>query len=202
MDPPARTANEGLHVVLLAAGKATRFGSPKQLAIVGGRTMLARALDAATSLANARGDAVTVVLGAYADRLTAIARESPVTIAVNADHREGIASSIRVGVAGTPSSARGVLILLADQVAVTLDDLRRLVARWEQEPSLIVAADHGGSIGAPAIFPRELFPELLALRGDRGARGLMLRHADRLATVTMPSASSDVDTPAELSSES
>lgn len=198
MDLPARTANTRLHVVVLAAGEATRFGSPKQLAIVAGRTMLARALDAASSLAIDRGDAVTVVLGAYADRLTAIVRETPAAIAFNADHQEGIASSIRVGVAGTPLSARGVLILLADQVAVTLDDLRGLVARWEQDPTRIVAADHGPSIGAPAIFPRELFPELLALRGDRGARGLMLRHADRLVRVAMPSASSDVDTPAEL----
>lgn len=198
MELPGPTATAGLHVVVLAAGSATRYGSPKQLAIVEGRTMLARALDAASALANDRGDAVTVVLGAHVEQLARIVRETPATIAFNADHSEGIASSIRVGVASTPPSARGVLIMLADQVEVSLDDLRRLVARWAQDPTLIVAADHGPSIGAPAIFPRELFPELLALRGDRGARGLMLRHPERLARVAMPSAASDVDTPAEL----
>jgi len=198
VEGPARAAADALHVVVLAAGTSSRFGSPKQLANVDGRPMLARVLDTAVAVAGGRGDAVTVVLGAHAEQMTRIAREASASIAVNSGFEEGIASSIRTGVACAPPSARGVLMLLADQVAVTTDDLRRLVARWTQDPACIVAAEYAGSFGAPAIFPRDLFSELAELDGHGGARALMLRHPGRVARVSMPSAAIDVDTPADL----
>lgn len=187
-----------LHVVLLGAGSASRFGQPKQLADVDGRPMLARSLDTALAFANGRGDAVTVVLGAHSGRLAPLVGATTASMVVNPGFEEGIASSIRTGIGCASPSARGAMILLADQVAVTADDLRRLLARWEEDPARIVAADHGSSYGAPAIFPRDLFPELEKLRGDCGARTLMARHPDRVARVSMPSAAIDVDTPADL----
>jgi molybdenum cofactor cytidylyltransferase len=69
---------------------------------------------------------------------------------------------------------------------------------WQQRPDRIVAAQYTGTTGAPAIFPSELFGELAALQGDRGARALLSLHADRVVAVPMPSAALDVDTPADL----
>ena len=99
---------------------------------------------------------------------------------------------------GRALDARGAPIALADQVAVTADDLRRLVTRWEQRPDRIVAAQYAGTTGVPAIFPVDLFGELAELQGDRGARALLSRYADRVVAVPMPSAAQDVDTPADF----
>lgn len=190
------TAASSLHVMLLAAGSSSRFGAPKQLADVAGRPMLARTLDAVSQLE--RRHAVTVVLGANAERLEPLVRAAAANVAFNPDHALGLASSIRVGLAQAPFDARGALITLADQVAVTADDLRQLVSRWEQQPDRIVAAQYAGTIGVPAIFPIDLFRELAELQGDRGARAVLLRHPERVIAVPMPSAAQDIDTPRDL----
>ena len=145
---------------------------------------------------------MTVVLGANAARLESLMHQVPATAVLNPDYEQGIASSIRTGLTHVPASARGVLIVLADQVAVTVEDLRGLVARWERQPDRIVAAEYGETTGAPAIFPSDLFPELAALQGDRGARVLLSRHPERVVAVPMPSAAIDVDTPADLGKRS
>ena len=191
--PPTTDA---LHVIVLAAGSSTRFGSPKQLAEIGGRTMLALALDRATELAGRH--AVTVVLGADYALLVPFVQAASVACAINLDFAEGIASSIRTGLENVPVGTRGALITLADQVAVTVEDLQRLVTAWQRQPDRIVAARYGTTTGAPAIFPADLFPELAALQGDRGARALLGRHPERVISVPMPSAALDVDTPADL----
>jgi len=193
---PARPASAGLHVIVLAAGMSSRFGSPKLLADIQGRPMLAHAVDTAVDLAGA-GD-VMVVLGADATRLAPLILPAAVSVVVNQDFAEGIASSIRTGIAHAPPGARAVMIMLADQFAVTVQELRRLVTRWKRRPDCIVAAQYGTTTGAPAIFPSDLFPELAALRGDRGAQSVLRRHRERVVGVPIPSAALDVDTPADL----
>ena len=91
-----------------------------------------------------------------------------------------------------------MLLLLADQAAVTADDLRRLAGTWRKQPQYIAAALYAGTCGAPAIFPRSSFRALAELRGDTGARVLLRRHPDRVVRVAMPSAAIDVDTPEDL----
>lgn len=186
----------GLHVVVLAAGLASRYGSPKLLAHVEGSPMLARTIR--TAVAVAGRDAVTVVLGAGVAHLEPLVRLESAAAAFNPQFAEGIASSIRAGVAGVPAGTRAVMILLADQVAVTADDLRRLTTCWTRQPDRIVAASYAGTIGAPAVFPSDLFPELAALEGDRGARTVLSSHPERVVAVHMPTAAIDVDTPLDL----
>ncbi len=190
------TAASSLHVMLLAAGSSSRFGSPKQLADIAGRPMLVRALD--TLLQLERRYPVAVVLGANAELLEPLVRDAPVKVAFNPDHASGLASSIRAGLAHAPPAARGVLIALADQVAVTADDLRQLIAHWERQPDRIVAAQYAATTGVPAIFPADLFRELSELQGDRGARAVIARYPERVIGVAMSSAAQDIDTPADL----
>jgi molybdenum cofactor cytidylyltransferase len=154
-------------------------------------TIVSRAVELA-------GHSVTVVLGANAAELAPLLRHTPAGIAVNRDWAEGIASSIREGIAHAPQTADGVLIALADQVAVTTEDLRRLAGAWRRAPASIAAAQYAGSVGVPAIFPRWCFRELTELRGDRGAQILLQRHVDRLIRLPMPSAELDIDRPEDL----
>ncbi|HEY8509955.1 MAG TPA: nucleotidyltransferase family protein [Steroidobacteraceae bacterium] len=184
-----------LHIIVLAAGESRRFGSPKQLVRVNGRPLLHTAVSRAVEVA---GHAVTVVLGANAAQLTPLLRHAPASIVINRAWSEGMGSSIRVGVLSIPQTSDGVLLMLADQPAVTTEDLRRLVATWRRQPQYIAAAQYSGTVGVPAIFPQTSFRDLAELRGDRGARALLLRNPDRLVRVAMESAAIDIDTPEDL----
>jgi molybdenum cofactor cytidylyltransferase len=188
-------AGEGLYAIVLAAGASTRFGSAKQLVRIAGRPLLHTVV---TRGAEVTGHGLIVVLGAGAAELAPLLRHSPGSVVVNHEWREGLASSIRAGVARLPGSCSGALLLLADQAAVTSDDLRRLAAAWRRQPQLIAAARYGRTLGAPAIFPRSSFAELAALRGERGAQALIRRSIDRVVRVSIPAAAIDLDTPEDL----
>jgi len=184
-----------LHAIVLAAGAATRFGSAKQLVRIGDRPLLSLITGRTAEVV---GHALTVVLGAHAAELSPLLKHSPASVVINRDWREGLASSIRTGLARLPPSCAGVMLVLADQACVTAEDLRRLAGAWRRQRECLAAAQYGSTVGVPAIFPRHLFGELSELKGDSGARLLIKRHTDRLVKVRMPSAAFDLDTPDDL----
>ena len=184
-----------LHAIVLAAGSSSRFGSPKQLVRLDGRPLLHAAVSRAVEVA---GHSVSVVLGAHAAELAPLLSHTPASIVINRDWSEGMASSIRAGVSRLPGSCGGVMLILADQAAVTAEDLRRLAATWRRQTEYIVAAQCGATLGAPAVFPASRFRDLVELRGDRGAQALFKRNPDRVIRVRMDSAAIDIDTPEDL----
>ena len=184
-----------LHAIVLAAGSSSRFGSPKQLVRLDGRPLLHAAVSRAVEVA---GHSVSVVLGAHAAELAPLLSHTPASIVINRDWSEGMASSIRAGVSRLPGSCGGVMLILADQAAVTAEDLRRLAATWRRQTEYIVAAQYGTTLGAPAVFPASRFRDLVELRGDRGAQALFKRNPDRVIRVRMDSAAIDIDTPEDL----
>jgi molybdenum cofactor cytidylyltransferase len=186
---------DGLYAIVLAAGASTRFGSAKQLVRLAGRPLLHTVVTRASEVT---GNALIVVLGSGAAQLAPLLKHSPGSVVINQEWREGLASSIRTGVARLPAACSAVMLLLADQAAVTAEDLKRLAGSWRKQPQHIAAALYSGSCGAPAIFPRSSFRSLSELRGDTGARALLARNPDRVVRVPMPSAAVDVDTPEDL----
>jgi molybdenum cofactor cytidylyltransferase len=193
-DRSTRSA-DGLYAIVLAAGASSRFGSAKQLVRLAGRPLLHTVVTRASEVT---GNALIVVLGSGAAQLAPLLKHSPGSVVINQEWREGLASSIRAGVARLPAACSAVMLLLADQAAVTAEDLKRLAGSWRKQPQHIAAALYSGSCGAPAIFPRSSFRSLSELRGDTGARALLVRNPDRVVRVPMPSAAVDVDTPEDL----
>ncbi len=191
----ALAADAGIHALVLAAGGSSRFGSPKQLVRIDGRPMLHTVVSRAAEIA---GSQVTVVLGAHARELAPLLSHTTASVVVNRDWESGMASSIRAGVASLGGAAEGLIIMLADQPAVTAEDLRRLLLAWRRHTDGIAAATYAGSVGVPAIFPRWAFSELQQLRGDRGAQLLFRRHVDRVTRVPMSTAGIDIDRPEDL----
>lgn len=188
-------AEEGLYAIVLAAGASTRFGSAKQLVRIAGRPLLHTTVSRAVAVT---GSATFVVLGAHAIELAPLLKHTPASIIVNHRWQEGIASSIRAGVERLPAACTGVMLVLADQAAVTSEDLQRLAGNWRRQPDYTAAALYAGTVGVPAIFPRSHFRKLADLRGDVGARKLLQRNNDRLVRVPMDSAALDIDTPEDL----
>jgi molybdenum cofactor cytidylyltransferase len=187
--------DSGLHAAILAAGAGTRFGDVKQLVRLRGEPVLH---DLVASAAFVAGSSVTVVIGAHAGVVAAALRQRAVSLAVNRGWEEGIASSIRVAVHSAPPGSGALLLMLADQVGVTADDLKRLHVSWRRHPVLIAAALFHGAPGLPAIFPRWAFPDLLELRGERDARTVLRRNVERVVRVPMSNAGIDLDTPDDL----
>lgn len=184
--------------LLLAAGGATRFGSPKVLANYRGEPLVRRAVHLLLPRCPAGvhvvvGASEAGVRGALANEMTG----GTVTLVVNPDWSRGLSTSLVQGVAALPPPADAVLILLCDQPAITEGDLDALIAGWQVEPALIAAAGFSDRLGPPVIIPREFWPQLAALRGDQGARSLLEWHAEH-TTVVMPHAALDVDTPEDL----
>ncbi len=187
---------QDLQCLILAAGASRRFGSPKQAALFDGITMLELAVRCALSVAPA--PAITVVLGPASWSLRRVLEPYAVRAVNNPDSDEGIGASIRCGIRELPGEARAILIMLADQPGVTASDLAALVAGWRENTSHRVAAEYAGIAGAPAIFPRADFGLLAGLRGDRGARQVLLDGGAPLRLVPMPNAAFDIDTVQDL----
>jgi molybdenum cofactor cytidylyltransferase len=185
----------GLHAAILAAGAGSRFGGVKQLVRLRGEPVLH---ELAASAGCVAGQSVTVILGAHAREIAPALRQRAVSVAINRGWEEGIASSVRTAVHAAPPGSAALLLLMADQVGVTADDLRRLQASWRRHPVLIAAALYEGAPGLPAIFPRWAFTDLLSLRGERDPRSVLRRNIDRVVRVPMSNAGIGLDTPEDL----
>jgi CTP:molybdopterin cytidylyltransferase MocA len=180
----------GLWIVVLAGGGSRRFGRSKLLRRIGGETLLKHAARQATRVAGSR---CLVVLGANASRLAVELRGLPASAVVNHAWRKGMACSLQAGVGALPRSARAALVLLADQYAVDARDLRRLAAAWSERPAQAAAALVDARPGAPAILPRSLFPKILRLKGDEGARSLLRERGLPVTGVELAAAGRDLD---------
>lgn len=184
--------------ILLAAGAASRYGSPKQLLGIEGVPMVRRAALAAI----AAGTRVVVVTGAHRIQVEACLHGLELACVFNASWRGGIGGSIAKGIGvvrRAMPTASACIVMLADQPEVTALDLRRFVRAANAAPRRIVSASYAGISGPPCLFPREYFEELAALTGDRGARMLTRRHADCVDELPIPHAALDIDTVADYS---
>ncbi|MDR7422254.1 MAG: nucleotidyltransferase family protein [Armatimonadota bacterium] len=180
--------------VVLAAGSSTRMGRPKLALAIDGEAMLRRVARAALA---SRCREVVVVLGADAPLYAPLLADLPVRVVHNPDHREGIASSLRVGIRAVAPEADGAVILLGDQPFVTAAVIDSLIARAAD--ALVAASRARGVVGPPVYFARAVFPELLALHGDRGARAVVEAHAADAVIISLPEeAAADVDRPSDL----
>jgi molybdenum cofactor cytidylyltransferase len=149
---------------ILAAGASKRLGKPKQLLMLGGETLL----DRAVRVAHAAGcSPVVVVLGASAEVIQARCKLDDAVVMVNEDWAEGMGSSLRVGV-GAVRDLDACVVMTCDMPAVTTGHLLALMSSGE-----VTASFYSGKKGVPAYFPVTVFQSLLELRGDSGAKELL-----------------------------
>ena len=179
-------------IILLAAGGSTRLGSPKQLLVYRGTTLLRRAAE--TALATGCRP-VVAVLGSGAERLRAELAGLDVRPVDNPDWTRGMGTSVRLGTAALDAETAGALLMLCDQPLVTAAHLTTLVTAFRQQAGAgIVAAAYHDTVGVPVLFSRAYFEELRALPDDAGAKPILRRHRDAVLPVPMPEAAVDIDT--------
>jgi molybdenum cofactor cytidylyltransferase len=184
-----------IHSIVLAAGFGSRFGGGKLTAPWRGGVLLDGALDAAFA---APVQGVLVVVGADA-KVAAHAEARGARIVQAKDHALGLSASLKAGIGALPKDAAGALVFLGDMPLVPHAVLAPLaVALQAGAPAAVPVFD--GRIGNPAALSARLFPDILALDGDRGARAILDGLGEGLVKVVSPDAGVliDVDRPEEL----
>ncbi|MEY3894935.1 MAG: hypothetical protein RLZZ214_454 [Verrucomicrobiota bacterium] len=172
--------------IVLAAGKASRFGSPKQLLEINSESLIDRACRTALE---AGCSPVLRLLGAHAETILERPCPAGVETFVHASWEEGMGSSLAAGVSRLLElcpELDAVFVLLADQPMVTSPLLKTMKSKLQ---TASVVWCHG----PPALFARKHFEELQALQGDRGAKAVATNH--QAAFVPFSDASWDIHSP-------
>ncbi len=183
-----------LCVLILAAGAASRMrGADKLLEPVGDVPLLRHVVE----MALGTGSVVHVALPPDRPLRAKALAGLPVEVVTVAQAAEGMAASLRAGLATIPDGA-ATLLLLADMPEIDAADLHRMIAAHHAQPLRVLrGASTDGTPGHPVLLPAWARAELGALTGDSGARAFLQAHADKVTLVPLPAdhATTDLDTP-------
>lgn len=177
--------------IVLAAGASRRLGHAKQLLEIDGEPLLRRIAQAV--LATQPCDAL-VVLGPDSDRIASVLDGVPIRQVRIDDADEGMAASLRAGVAALAPDCAGALVVLTDQPALGIAHLDAICAAWRNAPARAVASAYAGVLGVPALLPRAWFADVAKLRGDTGARALLRERRHDVIAIAAPDLARDIDT--------
>jgi CTP:molybdopterin cytidylyltransferase MocA len=178
--------------VILAAGESRRFGTPKQLAELHGRTLLQHVLDVAADAGLEPIVAVVPANLAFADR-----RAMPVR---NSSPELGMSHSLRLGFAALPLDVEAAVILLGDQPTVDAALVHRLCEARGATP--FVATRAGGLLIPPVLVERRAFDAVQQPSGDIGLREVLRRHVRLVTALDIMHAPVDIDTVSDLQAAS
>ncbi|MBB4613578.1 nucleotidyltransferase family protein [Novosphingobium taihuense] len=173
---------ESIALVLLAAGRGSRFGGAKLAALLDGKPLAQHAAESLAALPVARRIAIcsptTPELPGF-ERVLLTPPDAP------------LSRSIATGIASARQS-QAVLFALADMPLVPTDHYARLIAMFDGS---MIGTRVGALTMVPAIFGESHFSALQSLRGDRGA-GALLRDAPSVDLAE--GFALDIDTPEDL----
>ena len=182
--------------LVLAAGRSSRFGESKMLATLEGKALIRHAVENALE----HVENVCVVLGREAQSVKAALEDLPLEFIENPSFASGMSSSIKAGIqALEPTHFEAALILLGDQPRVPHAVFRTLLEEYRRSSATIVVPIFQGVRGHPALFAREIWPELLVLEGDSGGKSVIERDTARVQRVQFDfPVPEDVDTREDL----
>jgi molybdenum cofactor cytidylyltransferase len=178
--------------IILAAGRSSRFGSPKQNLYIGGRSLFERSLHAFSGLPIERLVSVIAPMAS----LIYLCDQYQSELILNNQPERGMGLTIAKGMQLIPDSFDGVLISLVDQPALSSAALAALWDKFQTDPAMVVATHYGESFGPPVIFPSRLFPRLRELNTGGGAKALI--DSSPRQFVENPALGLDLDTPEDL----
>jgi CTP:molybdopterin cytidylyltransferase MocA len=181
--------------VLLAAGQGSRFGRPKALVELGGRTLAQRGVD---TLRAGGASPVLVVTGAVPVPLDGVLTVD------NPDWATGMGSSLRAALRyfqqDPATAAQAIVVALADQPLVGPEPVTRLIDAYRAGATVAVAT-YDGKPRNPVLLAREHWPEVYQLAtGDRGARAFLRARPDLVTPVECADVgrADDIDTAEDL----
>lgn len=181
-------------IIILAAGRSARLGSPKQLLSYHGKNLLQHTIDVAFE---SEIGSIIVVLGSGIEEISAKLGTNFLTIAENPNWESGMASSVVCGINTMNDlypDTEFAILMVCDQPYVNANLLKYLIKKQKESGSSIVASSYENIYGTPALFHKEHFNELSTLKGDTGARYLIKKYADSIQTIPFVQGGIDIDT--------
>ena len=179
-------------VIVLAAGKGTRFGGDKLNAIVRNRPLYEHMLDKVQAFGAFPAFVVT-----GSQRIAEDAAKRGITPVENREPERGISHSLVLGLKAAlryRPELRGVLFSVCDQPGIGIPTMQRIFNMALHHPGCIICAGNGKKTGNPVFWDRVYFSELMELTGDEGGRQVIRKHGDRLRVVqTDPEELKDID---------
>ncbi len=169
------------------------MGRNKLLLRVGGETVLDSLLSSLREVV----DDVVVVTGHDPDPIREIAGRHRCRVVHNLYYDKGMTTSFKAGLRAIDADA--VFLVLADQICLKPDTLRRMIAEMETDPSsLFVSPAFDGKRGHPTLIRNTLFGEFLSLEDDSIMRDVVRRHGAEHRTVEGDEwCVTDMDTPSD-----
>lgn len=185
-------------IVILAAGRGSRFGGNKLKALVKGKPLYQHTLERSEAFGSFPSFIVT-----GDEEIAGEAEKRGITPIWNPEPDRGISHSLILGLgkaADVRSDLRGVMFSVCDQPGLSPSTMQRMFNTASLHPGSIVCAGNGGKTGNPVLWDRTYFPELLELTGDEGGRQVLRRHGDRIRIVQAdPEELKDIDRREDLS---
>jgi molybdenum cofactor cytidylyltransferase len=192
------TDPKNIAILLLAAGSSSRLGHPKQLVEISGQPLLQKMVE--TSLGSGCYP-VVVVLGAYFEKIKPVIEKLPIYILENKNWEIGMGSTISCGMdflINNYPELKAVILLVCDQYYLAEKNITELIRFFNKTNKNIIASKYGETVGVPVLFSKHLFPELLKLNGQSGAKKLIQKYTDDLALVDFSEGLFDLDTEEDL----
>lgn len=190
---------ENIAVIVLAAGSSSRMGAHKLLLPLGGKPLVAWSVAAACA---SQASTVIVALGRSAGEVAEALPEGLFTTVVNTGYADGMGTTLALAVRQLPPDVLGTLVVLGDQPLMPASAINAVLAAARKQPNRVTMGDYGGRRGHPVYLPRRVFPQVLALTGDEGARSIIAAEHGDIGLVSIVGAEHallDVDTPEEYS---
>ncbi len=150
-----------ISLIILAAGKSTRFGTNKLLFELGGKTFIERVVRQSLE---SKAQEVIVVVGYEAKKIKEILKNLSCKIVLNPYFDKGQSSSVILGVKSVKEYAKAALILPGDVVLVNAGHINKVIDKFYSTESVIVVASHKGKMGHPILIDSVLFDEVLKIR--------------------------------------
>ncbi|GJE17823.1 nucleotidyltransferase family protein [Methylobacterium marchantiae] len=185
-------------IVLLAAGRGTRFGAaPKMLGSLDAKPLVRHAAEAAV---DAGIGPIVVVLGAYGEAVRQALSGLHLGVIDNPNYAEGLSTSLRCGLDAV-SETKGIIVMLGDMPRIRPAHLAHLAytfLAFDPAPPAIVPI-HGGRRGNPVLLNHRLLaPDLASLKGDQGAGRILAARTDIVELEMDAAVIFDIDTPSAL----
>ena len=180
-------------IIILAAGKSSRFGRPKQTLFYNGKSLLQHVADEALK---ATLHPVVIITGANEEKVLEKIDPSGLTIVHNEFWDEGMATGISKGIDKLENMEviKSVIISVCDQPFLSSDILRQLIDKKQHTGKGIIAAAYAGTVGVPVLFDKKYFKALKELEKGEGAKKLIHLFPEDLASIDFQAGSIDIDT--------
>lgn len=184
-------------IVILAAGASVRMKQSKQMLLVRGEPLLTKSARIAVA---SNADHVVVVISANQEEHQHAILHLPVKTVHHVDSQNGIGSSLKYGLRELLTQAPrtdAVIFMVCDQPLLTADHLNKIMDEHQSTHASIVASRYQDTLGVPALFHKQLFPELLNIPDTHGAKAIIQQQNTDVHIIDFPEGSIDLDTPDE-----